>query len=303
MPDQNDDAQTESVEKHFIRDSSGLVEEPLPKADDLDPEGNYAKISNFSIDNFRPNKNIKQNILLIEYKTLREELLKRMELRQHVVQINLTIASLILSYGLIQRIQNTSTGQMMASPEVALIYPPIAALLGLGWAQIENRIQVISEYIRVRIEKNIPDLCWETYMDEFRKGDLGFANSSSGTKKFSNDEELIKIHDKLGRFGSSILLSHGGVFIGTQIMALYIGFPWNPILIMSSLYWFLSNPKEYVNSMDISNIYYNLFFGGLVLFDCYCCVYIYKKFKNLERFRRDILRVQELDPSVPLRNP
>jgi hypothetical protein len=303
MQNQTNILQEESVEGHFHLSREVLLsklEEVCPSIEE--PQNKNVEISDFGIENLRPIKSIRERFLIIEYKSLREELLKRIELRQHVVQINLTIASLILSYGIIQRVQDINSGQGVATPEVALIYPPIAALLGLGWAQIEDRIQNISAFIRLRIERNIPDLCWETYMDEFRKGDL-FTEQSKFTKKGKiHDIELINISDQLGKFSSSILLSHGGVFIMTQIMAIYIGFPWNPVSIFLYLYNVLINPKQLINVIAVINLS-DIFFGLLILIDCYCCFFIYNKFRNLEVIRKKMLKSLELDPSIQLKHP
>lgn len=126
----------------------------------------------------------------LEYKALRDELLKRFELRQQVVSVTLAIAGALLGAGLIQRAQQPTY------PSVSLIYPPIAALLALGWAQLDNRIRTLGVYIRDRIEKPTPGMGWETFVSQTRPrmGGLPY-----------------------------VLISHGGVFLWTQLMAFAIG--------------------------------------------------------------------------------
>lgn len=302
MQSQTDIYRDESVESHFHLRREILLSKVDRSRLQLEKPTIERAENSVSLDSFRPIKNIRERLIIIEYNSLRKELLKRMELRQNVVQINLTIASLILSYGIIQRVQNISGGQGVATPEVALIYPPIAALLGLGWAQIEDRIQNISAYIRLRIERNIPELCWETYMDEFRKGILFTEQSKFVKNKKTSDLELINIGNRLGEFSSSILLSHGGVFIMTQIMAMYIGFPWNPFHIFQNLYNILFDPTQIVNVIKFLRPL-DYFFCLLLLFDCYCCLFIYNKFRNLEIVRKKMLKSLELDPSIQLKHP
>jgi hypothetical protein len=306
----NQDQQVESVESHFFKDDIAFARDNL-NAYFKEPKSDAAKFSNFGLEIIAPDESIKQSDLKMEYRTLREELLKRIELRQNIIQINLTLASLILSYGLIQRIQDPITGQIAATPVVALVYPPIAALLGLGWAQIENRIQVLSTYIRLRIEKNIPSLYWETYMDELRKE----SRRKEGSHSVNNKNKYgLPVVNKLGNLGSSVIFSHGGVFIGTQIMALCIGFPWNPILITTRIFAsvinFLTNSTCVINSFNIndsisalSNDTNDIFLALLVCFDIISIIFIYIKIKKLHENQKELGEERKLDTSVPLIAP
>jgi hypothetical protein len=146
-----------------------------------------------------PKYNYDIDSVRLEYKALRDELLKRIDLRQQVVSRTLTIAGLLLAYSLSQRFAliNGVGGNTFV---VALVYPPIAAFLALSWAQLDNRIRDLSTYIRCCIESTIPSLGWEDFIQ---------------TKRESRQA-------KWGRLGAT-WLSHGGVFIWTQLIALYIG--------------------------------------------------------------------------------
>src|SRR5215218_1606799 len=87
----------------------------------------------------------------IEYASLREESLRRVEGRQQTLSIAMTLAGAFLGIG-------------WGSGSVALlIYPPLAALLAASWAQNEIRIGHINGYIRDHLEGTIPGLGYERY--------------------------------------------------------------------------------------------------------------------------------------------
>jgi len=132
----------------------------------------------------------------MEYKTLRDEILKRIELRQQHIQITLGIAGAFLGFGL------------QTSPSVALIYPPIGTLLVLSWAQNEYRMRDISKYISNHIEKLISGLNWETYRKRKR-----------ATVKKKNFFQFI-----VSYVWRSLLVSYGGTFLITQLMAVLLGY-------------------------------------------------------------------------------
>ena len=123
--------------------------------------------------------------LVLEYETLRGEILKRIEMRQQIVAVTLTIAGVFLGVGL-------------STESVALIYPPLATFLAFGWAQNDYRIRELARYIRHEIEKNMPGLNYETYTRHQRKTKEGLAS---------------------WRF---VVLSHGGIFLITQLLAIGI---------------------------------------------------------------------------------
>ena len=128
----------------------------------------------------------------IEYTALRNEILKRTELRQQLTSITLTIAAAFLSFGL-----NNNT--------VALIYPMIAFFLATAWAENDIRIQQLGKYIHERIENSIPGLGWETYRLEGRvAARLGtvplFGLSPSGTYLFT---QLIAVGFGVSKFAAT----------------------------------------------------------------------------------------------------
>jgi hypothetical protein len=134
----------------------------------------------------------------LEYKALREEILARIKLRQQIVATTLTLSGAFLGFGL----QHTS---------VALIYPPLAFFLAIGWAQNDYRIRNLATYIRKQIEPSFVTEGWETKIMNERK--------KTGLSQW--------------RY---IILSHGGAFIVSQLLAVGIGIS---TFTSSFIEWFL----------------------------------------------------------------
>jgi antibiotic biosynthesis monooxygenase (ABM) superfamily enzyme len=122
----------------------------------------------------------------IEYTALREELVKRMEARTQFISITLTLGGAFLGIG---------WGQGAVA---LLVFPPLAALLASGWAQNETRLQQIQVYIREQLSEKIPGLGWEKFAQQMDQ-----QTRSTGW-----------LMD---------LFSVGGIFILTQILAIFLG--------------------------------------------------------------------------------
>jgi hypothetical protein len=122
----------------------------------------------------------------IEYATLREEMLKRMEARTQYISITLTIGGAFLGVG---------WGQGAVA---LLLFPPLAALLASAWAQNETRLLQLSTYIRDHLETKIPGLGWERFSRDI------------DTKTQASSWMLN-------------LLSVGGIFLLTQVLAIFLG--------------------------------------------------------------------------------
>ena len=103
-----------------------------------------------------PNMEFQQ--LSMEYKELRNEILKRIELRQQVLVITLTIAGVIFGLGV-------KDGTDFNNSQVALIYPPISLIMAIIWIINDYGIQKASLYIHYRIERKLPILMWERYTE------------------------------------------------------------------------------------------------------------------------------------------
>lgn len=123
----------------------------------------------------------------IEYAALRSEILKRMQLRQQFTAITLTIAGVFLGLGV-----------SITTAPIVLIFPLLIPFLALGWAQNDLRIKDMAIYIREHIERFIPTLGWEIYLEEER-----------GKRR--------------SRGWRYIVMAHGGVFLVTQVTAILIG--------------------------------------------------------------------------------
>jgi hypothetical protein len=124
--------------------------------------------------------------LEMEYASLRGEILKRIEMRQQIVSITLTLAGIFLGIGI-----GTQT--------VVLVYPTLAMLLAFGWVQNDFRVRDLAYYIRVKIEPAIPGAGYENYVQSQRGRQQG-----PGAWRF-------------------VILSHGGIFLVTQLLAIGIG--------------------------------------------------------------------------------
>jgi hypothetical protein len=130
----------------------------------------------------------------IEYSSLRSEILKRIELRHQFMSITLTIAGVFLGIGI-------------TTAAVALVYPPLAAFLAMGWTHNDLQIRDLARYIRENLEAPHPGLGWETYAKKRRK----------------------ETQQRSWRLG---VLSHGGVLLFTQGMAIVVGllkFSYTPV--------------------------------------------------------------------------
>lgn len=123
--------------------------------------------------------------LNMEYTALRYEVVSRVQLRTQIALATLTLAGVTLTIGL-----NT--------PVAALLFPVLSMFLAAAWIQNDARVKEITTYIRERIEGRLAGLGWETYRH-------------------------TRVH-KATRIGGARLsvLSAGGVFVVTQLMAIFI---------------------------------------------------------------------------------
>jgi hypothetical protein len=140
--------------------------------------------------------------LELEYNSLRNEILKRFDLRQQFISITLTLAGIFLSFGL-------------TTDLIALIYPPIATFLALGWAQNDLRVRDLGNYIRENIETVYPGIGYETHVQLVR-------NKAKGVKSLR-----------------PLVISHSGIFLFTQLMAVGIELSKSTSLAFSPLKWAL----------------------------------------------------------------
>jgi hypothetical protein len=132
-------------------------------------------------------KNIVRATLAMEYTMLRGEISQRREIRQQLISVTLTLAAAFLGFGI-------------SEVGIALVYPPLAMLLALSWYQNDHQSRLIAAYVRENHEgedqKREP--YWEKYMHQLRL--------KEGTSNWLY-----------------VVLSHGGIFLITQGMAIAIG--------------------------------------------------------------------------------
>ncbi len=120
----------------------------------------------------------------LEYSALRAEVLKRIELRQHLMSISLTIAGVTMGFG-------------MTNAQIALVYPPIALFLAILWSQNDIRSDEIDDYLQ-EFENTDTGLGWVTHYKNKKKRPTYWAGVS-----FS-------------------VLAPGGTFIVTELMTIGI---------------------------------------------------------------------------------
>lgn len=125
----------------------------------------------------------------LEYSTLKDEILRRLDTRQQFLSIMFTIAGAYLGVG----------WTIVDSAVPLLVYPILPLLLAAAWAQNEIQIRELNAYIRNNLEGSIPGLGWENY------------------RRRSSTETQIA--------GFPVdVLAYGSIFLVPQIIALLLGF-------------------------------------------------------------------------------
>lgn len=92
---------------------------------------------------------------LAEYSALRDEILKRIETQNQILNLTLIIVGTLVSVGY----------QLSNGPIILLVYPLIALVLSANWEQNNLRIRQIGVYIRERIESRTSSGGWEQYRE------------------------------------------------------------------------------------------------------------------------------------------
>jgi 8-oxo-dGTP diphosphatase len=129
--------------------------------------------------------------LLAEYGSLREEILKRMEIRTQLLTFTLIVSGAILSYGASEN----------ASVLVLLIYPILAYFLALAWTHSDLRAGEIGDYIKDYIETKTVGIGWQTHLQE------------------SMQKQKKTIYKKATSFSAA------GIFLVTEIASLFLALP------------------------------------------------------------------------------
>ncbi len=157
-----------------------------------------------------------------EYKALRDEILKRIELQYQYMSLALITLGTTLGLGL----------QARAST-IVLVYPLAAPFLAAAWAFDDYVIRLLANYIKVRIEPGIgkSNMGWEDFFQKWQ--------SQSGARQFAPRErsssEVCHSHGPHGsRFhpipslfhrASHMYLSGVGIFVGAPLFAILLAVP------------------------------------------------------------------------------
>jgi len=122
---------------------------------------------------------------MMVYQDLRGQIISLVELRQRLVEMNLTLAAALIAAAV----------AYPTKPSIAFVYPPIAALIAIAWSPRNDIIRDLCNYIKDNIECSMEICGWSTYLA--KKGGITGKNL--------------------------IVLSYGGMFIAAQLLAIIVG--------------------------------------------------------------------------------
>ncbi|KAA3620155.1 MAG: NUDIX hydrolase [Calditrichaeota bacterium] len=153
---------------------------------------NLAFLHNFVLEKYiRTIKKDQKTEMIAEYSSLRDEILKRMEFRNHILTFTLIVAGSVLSFG-------STTG---ASVMVLLVYPILALFLAIAWMHSDVRAGEIGNYIKNHIESELAGIGWENFISNY------------------------KLQTKKNLLTKSTEISASGIFLVTGIVSLIIAIP------------------------------------------------------------------------------
>ena len=110
------------------------------------------------------------SLIIAEYSSLRDEILKRSEFRYQIVSLTLVVAGTIVTVGL----------QKDSSAAVLFLFPIIGCFLAGMWARNIVWTRRMTEYIRDRIESKVQVMGWETKIKNERHAVSAFLGVISG---------------------------------------------------------------------------------------------------------------------------
>jgi hypothetical protein len=140
---------------------------------------------------------VRSELIVEQYRSLREEIIQRVQARQQMWYVLLFIAGTFFTIGV----------QPGIAAWTILLYPLITLFFSTNWAHNDTRIDQITWYIQFEIEKPLEFMGWETYR----------------TQKFRRKLWARKQHHPLALLPGLLTISARGVFLTTQLMALCIG--------------------------------------------------------------------------------
>ncbi|MGA1870953.1 MAG: hypothetical protein ACMUJM_20645 [bacterium] len=99
--------------------------------------------------------------ILAEYAALRNEIIKRMEIRNYLMTFAVAAAGTLLTFG----------NQKDIPVLVMLIFPIFSVLLAFAWMNNDMHINNLGKYIKNHIESTsgIKGINWQNYKNELKK--------------------------------------------------------------------------------------------------------------------------------------
>ena len=128
------------------------------------------------------------DFLLVEYKALRDEILRRIVLKHQLFALALIGIGSFLPFSI----------QITGIPSIVLTYPILAMFIATAWYHNEVRIRQTARYVKAIEAK-------------FFKGKIGWEHIRQSEIEGEN------------KFGSHSMWAARGIFIGTQVIALILG--------------------------------------------------------------------------------
>lgn len=189
------------------------------------------EVSNDTPENASIRSEVSQQVLA-EYTALRNEIIKRIEMRQQLLTFTLVGAGTLMTLG-------ATEGR---AAEVLLIYPILAFFLALGWTHNDVRIGELGGYLKEHVEQKLQTMktgksvtapkgiWWEHYVTELKK------RQATQAKRKKVWSAIISLPRRIVLKATEVAAS--GVFFCTQILALIIVFQKWPFSIPQTILLF-----------------------------------------------------------------
>lgn len=162
--------------------------------------------------------------VLAEYAALRDEIVKRIEIRCQLLVLTLAAFGVLLSVGVEKDV-----------PEALLVYPLLALCMAIEWMHVDVRIGEMGDYIREHIEKEPASAhdfpWWETHIEALRSKEYRAARIGKRGSAFSTTLRALRpieggwkwtLHGFIPRATEA---SAAGVLCLTGLIAVFIAAP------------------------------------------------------------------------------
>ena len=179
-----------------------------------------------------------QALLLIEqYRSLRSEIEKRIDIRQQILALTLLVAGTFLTVGV----------QPVVPGVVLLFYPVIAMFLGATWEHNDLRVGQINYYLRTELEKHLGALGpgWETFRSK----------TFPSRHKRHSVRQSVPPHPLTPQPGL-IVFATRGMFFTTQAMAIIVAVVrYTSDFLQQGFTLQITGPKQAVESIAIGILF------------------------------------------------